>query len=200
MAAQVFGHRLVLLLNAVVRYRDCQTAIHSRRVAENAVKLAEAMTTPHEEVIRIGRAALLHDIGKVAIPDDILLKPCRLSWPEERVMRTHAEVGEQLLLLHDDLAGLAPLVRHHHERFDGTGYPDGLAGDDIPRGARIIAVVDAFDAMTSNRPYREALSATAAHEELVRCAGSQFDPEILASFESIIGQRRPLHVQEYSYR
>lgn len=175
------------LLSAVVGYRDCETAVHSRRVAENAVKLAEGLNLAHEEIMQIGRAALLHDIGKVAVPDDILLKPCSLSWAEERTMRTHAEIGEEILLLHNELTALAPLVRHHHERYDGKGYPDCLAGDEIPRGARIIAVVDAFDAMTSDRPYCVAINHDAARQELIRCSGSQFDPDIVRAFLASCG-------------
>jgi diguanylate cyclase (GGDEF)-like protein len=130
------------------------------------------------------RAAELHDMGKMAIPDALLSKPGPLDAAEWEFMRQHTVIGERMLHVAPALAGVAGLVRWSHERMDGAGYPDGLAGDEIPLGARIVAVCDAFDAMTSDRPYRRAMSADAAVAELVRHAGTQFDPDVVAAFQA----------------
>jgi two-component system cell cycle response regulator len=130
------------------------------------------------------RAAELHDMGKMAIPDAILSKPGPLDAAEWEFMRQHTVIGERMLHVAPALAGVAGLVRWSHERMDGAGYPDGLAGDEIPLGARIVSVCDAFDAMTSDRPYRRAMSANAAVAELLRHAGTQFDPDVVAAFQA----------------
>jgi HD-GYP domain-containing protein (c-di-GMP phosphodiesterase class II) len=130
------------------------------------------------------RAAELHDMGKMAIPDALLSKPGPLDASEWEFMRQHTVIGERMLHVAPALAGVARLVRCSHERMDGTGYPDGLAGEEIPLGARIVAVCDAFDAMTSDRPYRRAMSADAAVAELLRHAGTQFDPDVVAAFQA----------------
>jgi two-component system cell cycle response regulator len=136
----------------------------------------------HVEAIRL--AAELHDVGKAAIPDAILNKPAALTEDEWAFIRRHTVIGERIVRAAPSLAHTAELVRSHHERHDGTGYPDALAGDDIPMGARIIAVSDAFDAMTTDRPYRAGMPSADALDELRRCAGTQFDPAVVAAFIS----------------
>ena len=131
-------------------------------------------------------AALLHDIGKIGIPDGILMKPGMLT-PEERLLiERHPIIGADLISRVASLHKVAPIVRHHHEKVDGTGYPDGLTGDDIPLGSRIIAVVDALNAMTTQRPYRSPISRPEALAELRRCAGGQFDPRVVEAVESLL--------------
>jgi hypothetical protein len=143
--------------------------------------------------IRIG--GYLHDIGKIGIADAVLLKPGKLTESEMAEMRRHSEIGAAILEVHDAMADIAQIVRHHHERWDGRGYPDALVGGNIPLGGRIIAVADAFSAMTSDRIYRPALSLDRAWAELRAHAGTQFDPEIVAVFEQVVDERgelRPL--------
>jgi diguanylate cyclase (GGDEF)-like protein len=151
-------------------------------VAELSDRLATALDQPDHEVRRIHLAAQLHDVGNTAIPAAILNKPGPLAPREWEFVSRHTVAGERIVLAAPALAHTAPLVRSSHEHVDGAGYPDGLVGEEIPVGARIIAVCDAFDAMTSNRPYRDALSVDAALDELRSCAGSQFDPPVVAAF------------------
>jgi len=134
---------------------------------------------------------LLHDIGKIGIPDAILLKPGPLTPAEWKIMRTHPEIGRQLVEQVPFLRGAVPIVYHHHERWDGTGYPLGLKGEDIPLGARIFALADAFDAMTFDRPYSQAIPLAAARQEIQRSAGTHFDPLVVETF-----LRLPLEVFE----
>jgi HD-GYP domain-containing protein (c-di-GMP phosphodiesterase class II) len=152
---------------------------HVERVAESSGALAEALGESGYEVLRIRLAARLHDIGKTAIPAAILDKPGPLNEREWEFMRRHPAIGERIVLAAPALASTAAIIRSTHERIDGHGYPDGLAGQDIPLGSRIIAVCDAFDAMTSERPYRPAISVDAALEELRSNAGTQFDAAIV---------------------
>ena len=162
---------------------DAATGEHSRQVADLAAAVAEqlGLSDPAVETIRV--VGLLHDVGKIAVEERVLAKPGPLDADDWRTIKRHPEVGARLvreaLGLGDEAAAA---VRHHHERFDGRGYPDGLAGDEIPLAARIVAVVDAFDAMTSDRPYRRALSVRQARAELARCAGSHFCPDVVAAF------------------
>jgi HD-GYP domain-containing protein (c-di-GMP phosphodiesterase class II) len=135
------------------------------------------------------QAASLHDIGKAAIPDSILDKPGPLNGEEWAFMRTHTVIGERILTAAPALIEAARLVRSSHERWDGSGYPDGLAGQMIPLGARIISVCDAYDAMASDRPYRSRMSPEVALEELRRCAGSQFDPVVVAALAAVLAER-----------
>jgi diguanylate cyclase (GGDEF)-like protein/putative nucleotidyltransferase with HDIG domain len=165
--------------------RDRYTGEHSERVSEMAAEVARAMALDEREVERVRYAALLHDIGKVGIPDDILRKGSDLTEPEWRTMREHPIIGERIVRSIPGLGPVARIVRHEHERWDGTGYPDGLSGDEIPIGARIVLACDAYHAMTSNRPYRQALPHTDAVRELAAGAGSQFDPQVT---EILIGQ------------
>jgi putative nucleotidyltransferase with HDIG domain len=143
------------------------------------------MSISGAELATLRRGALLHDIGKIGVPDNVLRKPTALSEGEWAVMKRHPEFGAQIISGIPFLEDVARIVRHHHERWDGMGYPDGLRGDRIPLGARIFAVGDSFDAMTSDRPYRRGLLIDAAREEIRRCANSQFDPAVVTAFLSI---------------
>ena len=149
---------------------------HIDDVAVHAQSVARRLGLRAHELYEVVRAAELHDIGKMAIPDALLQKPGPLDAAEWEFMRQHTIIGERMLHMAPALARVAQLVRWSHERVDGTGYPDGLAGDEIPLGARIVSVCDAFDAMTTDRPYRGAVSADEAVAELLRHAGTQFDP------------------------
>jgi diguanylate cyclase (GGDEF)-like protein len=155
---------------------------HVERVSTLAAAVAQTLGEPEYEVLRIRQAARLHDVGKAAIPAAILEKPEPLDDGEWEFMRRHPLIGERIALAAPALATTAALIRSSHERVDGHGYPDGLAGADIPLGSRIIAVCDAFDAMTSDRPYRHAMSVDAALDELNRSAGTQFDPAVVEAF------------------
>jgi len=172
--------------------RDRGTGEHAEQVVALAGAVARRMNLDAEEVERIAAAALLHDIGKVAIPDSILSKPGPLSDEEWQVMRSHSIVGERILRAVPGLGPVARMVRHGHERLDGTGYPDGLRGDEIPLGSRIVLVCDAYDAMTSPRPYRDALSAQDAVAELVAGSGTQFDPRVVDALLGYLDDRTPL--------
>ena len=134
------------------------------------------------ETEKLGYAALLHDLGKIAVPKAILQKEGKLSEEEFRLIREHPVIGGEIVQEINLLQDMAPLIRHHHERMDGRGYPDGLAGKEIPLGARILAVADSYDAMRTDRPYRKGLTEAEAEAELKRHAGTQFDPEIVYAF------------------
>jgi response regulator RpfG family c-di-GMP phosphodiesterase len=169
----------------VLEQRDSYTAGHSRRVTEIALAIAARLELPEPEVKTLRLAGLIHDVGKIGIEDTILRKPGRLTEEEFAAIRTHPERGVQIIEPLDFLRGALPIVRHHHEYFDGCGYPAGLAGDAIPLGARIVAVADTYDAITSSRAYRVARPQEAALAELSRCSGSQFDPELVEAFLDI---------------
>ena len=158
--------------------RDRYTGEHSESVVEMAKSVARALGLDQGEIERVGAAALLHDIGKVAIPDHILNKPAKLDEDEWRLMREHPVIGERILRAIPGMGGVARIVRHEHESFDGSGYPDGLAGEAIPIGSRIILACDTYHAMTSDRPYRKRMEHSEAIAELARCAGTQFDPRV----------------------
>ena len=177
---------LLTALSEALELRDQETEGHSRRVVHYAQATALALGLPAEQIETVVHGALLHDIGKIGVSDAILLKPGRLTADEWAEMKRHAEIGYQMIAGISFLAPAADLVRYHHERWDGGGYPHGLAGSQIPLGARIFAVVDAFDAMTSDRPYRAALPLATAIEELQRGSGSQFDPAVAATFCRLI--------------
>jgi len=159
---------------------------HISEVAQLARSLAESLELPEPEVKRIELAAELHDVGKVAIPDTILNKPGPLDEEEWKFVRRHTEIGERIVNAAPSLAGAAELVRSHHEHYDGTGYPEGLAGEDIPLGARVIAVCDAFGAMIKKRPYSDAIEVSDALAEVRRCSGSHFDPQVASAFCELI--------------
>ncbi len=171
--------------------RDRYTGEHSEAVIEMSGAVARNLGLSAIEVERVKSAALLHDIGKVAIPDEILHKPGPLTDDEWTLMRQHPVIGERILRVLPGLGPVARIVRHEHERWDGGGYPDGLAGEEIPLGSRIIITADTYHAITSDRPYRAARSHDDAVEELTRCAGTQFDPKVTAALIGhLYGQRQ----------
>ena len=159
--------------------KDTETEGHSRRVTAYTIALARAMQLPPKEIRTIARGAFLHDVGKMAIPDAILLKPGRLTADEQATMREHCTRGYQMLRKIPYLRDAAEIVYSHQEHFDGSGYPRGQQGEQIPLGARIFAVADALDAITSDRPYRRATSFATARQEIRKCAGTQFDPRVI---------------------
>ena len=180
------GERAILAaFHSLITARDAGTGAHSERVRTYALAIARAYGMTSAELRDVEHGVILHDIGKIGIPDSILLKPGPLSPEEWSVMRTHPEVGRRLVENIPFLAGAVPIVYHHHERWDGHGYPDGLKGLDIPLGARIFAVADALDAMMFARPYSRAVSLDVAREEIVRCSGTHFDPTMVATFMAI---------------
>ena len=172
-------------LAAALDTRDTETQGHSVRVSEYTVVIARRMGVEEPELTEIRRGALLHDVGKIGIPDAVLRKPGKLTAEEWREMKLHPEIGGRILSGIKFLEKSLPIVMAHQERFDGSGYPRGLKGDEIPLGARIFAVVDTLDAMTSDRPYRKALGYDEAREEIVRNSGIQFDPKVVEVFLSI---------------
>jgi putative nucleotidyltransferase with HDIG domain len=165
--------------------RDAETEGHCRRVTAYTTALSRAFGLPEEDIRIIARGAFLHDIGKIATPDRILLKPGKLDSDELEIMREHCTLGYGIVRKIPFLSDAAEIVHAHQERFDGTGYPRGLRGTEIPIGARIFAIADALDAITSDRPYRRGSTFTEATAEIARCAGKQFDPEIVKVFLSI---------------
>jgi HD-GYP domain-containing protein (c-di-GMP phosphodiesterase class II) len=169
-------------LAAALDAREHETGLHSKRVACHTLVLARRFTADRERLRQVYWGALLHDIGKVGIPDAVLLKDGPLSAEEWRVMRTHPEIGHRILSSVPFMAEAGELVLAHEERFDGSGYPRGLAGESIPLWARLFAVIDTLDAVTSERPYRKARSFDEAKHEIVRAAGSQFDPLAVEAF------------------
>lgn len=165
--------------------REHETQAHSQRVREYTLTLAQQLGLGREELIQAGRGALLHDVGKIGVPDSILLKPGKLTTEEWLVMRKHPQIGYEILQNIKFLSPAAEVVLCHQERWDGGGYPNSLGRKDIPLGARIFAVVDTLDAMTSNRPYRSAMSFEVAVNEVRRCTGAQFDPQVVEAFLSV---------------
>jgi diguanylate cyclase (GGDEF)-like protein/putative nucleotidyltransferase with HDIG domain len=169
---------VVAALAEALLERDRYTGEHSESVVQLVEAVARGLALSLAETNTVKAAALLHDIGKVAIPDRVLNKPGPLDDEEWQVMREHPVIGERILRAIPGMGGIARILRHEHERFDGSGYPDGLSGGDIPIGARIILACDAYHAMTSDRPYRKAMSHPEALRELAAGAGTQFDPEV----------------------
>jgi HD-GYP domain-containing protein (c-di-GMP phosphodiesterase class II) len=179
-------YRAAASLAKAVDARDVYTGSHSERVGELAARIATRMGADAELIELIRLAGSLHDLGKLAIPEEILRKPAPLTEAERLVLERHPQIGFRML----ESLGVDPVadwVLHHHERWDGGGYPDGLPADRIPLGARIIFVADAYDAMTSDRVYRRRLTAHDALAELQRCSGTQFDPEVVAAFAAELG-------------
>jgi diguanylate cyclase (GGDEF)-like protein/putative nucleotidyltransferase with HDIG domain len=170
----------------VIDMRDPYVLGHSKLVTRYAVMIAKGLGLPPERVELIRKASLLHDIGKLGIPDKILLKPSKLSSEEFEIMKAHTTLGSCLLETSHGLSNLIPIVRHHHEWYDGSGYPDGLKGKDIPLEARIVSIADAVEAMASDRPYRKALGAAEILFEVEAAAGTQFDPDIVKVFVDVV--------------
>jgi HD-GYP domain-containing protein (c-di-GMP phosphodiesterase class II) len=169
-------------LVSIVDLRDAFTSGHSSRVAEYVRATGIRLGLSDAQLDNVVMASLLHDIGKVGVPDHVLLKRGRLT-PEEFVqVKKHPELGWMALKNMEDFKPISLIVLHHHERMDGAGYPGGLKGNAIPLGARIIAVADSYDALTSNRPYRSARAKQQAIDEMLRCVETQFDPRVLAAF------------------
>jgi two-component system cell cycle response regulator len=176
------GGQSTAVLLRVLAERNPDLGKHVDAVATLAERIAAELGMSDEDRTAVWQAAMLHDIGKAAVPDAILTKPGPLDEHEWNFMRRHTIIGERIIQAAPALAAAAPLVRSSHERFDGTGYPDGLAGDDVALGSRIIAVCDAYDAMLADRPYRRAFSRAHALQEIQRCAGTQFDPDVVGAF------------------
>jgi putative nucleotidyltransferase with HDIG domain len=182
--------------------KDTETGVHSKRVTAFAISIARDMRLSGEQIRAIARGAFVHDIGKLATPDAILLKPAALSADETAVMRQHSTKGFEILQKVPFLAEAAEIVYAHHEQYDGTGYPRGLKGEEIPLGARIVAVANTLDAITSDLPYRSAPSVAAARKEIRRCSGTQFDPSVVETFMATpehiwVGLRREIDKLAY---
>jgi HD-GYP domain-containing protein (c-di-GMP phosphodiesterase class II) len=185
------GGQILSAMLALLDLRDSETEGHSQRVAKFAMRLADEIErtgiAPVTEEVRkeLALGALLHDVGKIGVPDAVLKKPASLTDHEWDIMRRHPSQGASLLARFPIMCDALPVVRHHHERWDGTGYPDRLAGDEIPLSARIFAMADTFDAMSSDRIYRRALPYSTICTEFRRVAGTQFDPDLVAAFLAI---------------
>jgi HD-GYP domain-containing protein (c-di-GMP phosphodiesterase class II) len=175
----------VQALSNAVEARDAYTGRHAERVTAYGIALAQASGLDTDRTPEIEFGFLLHDVGKVAVPDAILFKRSALSEEEFSLVARHPVVGSEILREVHFIGEGRLVVRHHHERWDGSGYPDRLAGDDIPLSARVFAVADALDALTTDRPYRRATGWDAAREEIRASAGTQFDPDVVAAFETL---------------
>ena len=176
----------VAVLADAIEAKDAYTRGHCEDVSRVSVEVARRLGVVDGALEAVRYAALLHDVGKIGIPDGILLKPGKLMPEEFSIIQKHASIGRDLINRVPSLAHIGEAILHHHERFDGSGYPDGLDGENIPLASRIIGAVDAFDAMTSPRPYREPVASSEAFEEMRRCAGTQFDPRIVAMVTEVL--------------
>jgi HD-GYP domain-containing protein (c-di-GMP phosphodiesterase class II) len=179
---------VICAFNQLLDLRDLGTGIHSTRLAEWAVRVARKLGLAESDFYQLEAAALLHDIGKIGIPDAILKKEGRLTDEERALMNKHPEYSWSILRLFPGLDKASLYALHHHESFDGGGYPGGLKADEIPIGSRIVAVIDAYDAMVSNRCYRKGLSHQEAIDRLLAAGGKQFDPVVVQAFVEIAGQ------------
>jgi putative nucleotidyltransferase with HDIG domain len=180
------------LLNALVEaidLRDPYVTGHSQQVARYAVTIATQMGLSQEKVERIHKAGLLHDIGKLGISEAILFKPSRLNAEEYTIIKNHAALAAEILKTSHALQEFIPIIVHHHERYDGKGYPDCLRGENIPLEARIIALADSVEAMASDRPYRKGLSLEEILNELKRNSGTQFDPQVVRAFIQVVDKQ-----------
>jgi putative nucleotidyltransferase with HDIG domain len=182
-------------LSMALDFRDQSTSGHSRRVADLTAGAASAMGIKDAALVQIEHGALLHDIGKLKIPDSILWKPGKLNDDEWKIMQRHAEYGFTFLSNIEFLKGAADIVYSHHEKYDGTGYPRGLQGEEIPFGARVFAIVDTIDAMIYKRPYNSPVSLRAAAAEVRRCSGTQFDPALVDSTLAYLSDHVPPHLR-----
>ncbi len=188
---------IVKVVAAAIDARDTYTHGHSARVAGLSLMIGEHLSLSKEELRELEITCLLHDVGKIKTPDAILLKPHKLSPAEYKEMMQHVDHGAAILSWASSLSKYIPSILHHHEWYNGKGYPEGLAGNDIPQFAAIIAVADAYDAMTSNRPYRKALSKDRALREISRKSGTQFRPDLVAVFLDLMEMRSDNHISLY---
>ena len=186
----------IMAFSEALEARDEYTAGHSRRVMEYSKSIGQRMKLDKQDIEDLKRAALLHDIGKIGIPDIILKKQAKLTNEEYTIIKSHPQTGAAILKYIQSFKDLVSAVYHHHEQFNGEGYPDGVKGKAIPLNARIIAIADTFDAMTSHRPYRKALSFRTALSELERNKGIQFDPDIADIFIEIL-QESPYYFSRF---
>jgi len=182
----------IITLSGVVEARDFYTDKHMKDIAEYSVGIAKKLNLSEKEIENIRKAGLLHDLGKVSVPDHILLKAGKLTEDEMEIIKKHPTTGAKMIEQVEPLKDAREIIKHHQECYDGSGYPDGLKAKEIPLGARIIAVADAFGAMTTDRPYRKALSIEQAVMELKKFSGIQFDPEIVELFISLLKERGDL--------
>lgn len=173
---------VVCAFNQLLDLKDLNTGVHSTRLAEWALHVAGELGMEDAELGDLEAAALLHDIGKVGIPDAILNKPAKLTAEEYALMKKHPEYGWAVLRQIPGMERASLLILHHHESFDGRGYPGGLKGSETPMGSRIVSVIDAFDAMVSSRPYRRGLPLEEAERRLIEASGTQFDPDVVGVF------------------
>lgn len=180
-------HEIVEALTAALDAKHNYTRGHSDRVADLSFVIAREMGLPRIELYQVHVAGHLHDVGKIGIPDELLTKTGIMTAEEFEIIKEHPVIGDEILKKIRVLKDLSPIVRHHHERYRGGGYPDGLQGNDIPLASRIICLADAYDAMTSFRSYRSSLTHEAAVHEIIRCAGTQFDPDVAKAFLRITG-------------
>lgn len=177
---------VVFALARSIEAKDPYTEGHCERLADYSARLGEHMGLPEEQIIALRRAGIVHDLGKVAVPEAILLKPARLTPDEWKVMRAHPVVGERICEPLKSFRLVLPIIRHHHEKFDGSGYPDGLTGNRIPLTARVLQIADVYDALTSERPYKHALSSAAALEAMAdEVKKGWWDPHLFPEFRQI---------------
>ena len=172
-----------------VYYCDPYTSMHAEHVAELMAGLASQMHMSSDEISLAFIVGLIHDVGKIKTPSDILTKPGKLSDEEFKIMREHVEHGADMLSAIEGAEAVVPVIRHHHERYDGKGYPKGLCGESIPLLSRMLAICDTFDAMTTNRCYRKSFTLEECIEEINQCSGTQFDPNICESFIEFLEER-----------
>ena len=188
--------QIVQTLVKTIDAKDSYTNGHSARVAQYSVMLAKRMGFKEEELGRLEYTALLHDVGKIGVSDAILNKKGKLTEEEYAIIKEHSEIGAQILSTITELPDVAVGARYHHERYDGKGYPDGLKGEEIPLFARIIAVADSYDAMTSKRSYRDALPQELVRQEITRGIGTQFDPRIAKLMLIIMDEDKAYKLRE----
>lgn len=187
--SESYAHTVAVLADAI-EAKDAYTRGHCQSVSDVAVRVATKLGMECEQQDEVRYAALLHDVGKIGVPDGILLKPGRLSPEEFSIIQKHAQIGRDLVARVPTLMPISDHILHHHEKWDGSGYPDGLSGEGIPLPARIIGAVDALDAMTTPRPYRDPVSFDEALEEMRRCSGTQFDPKIVDLVSEVVAENQ----------
>jgi HD-GYP domain-containing protein (c-di-GMP phosphodiesterase class II) len=189
-AMKQLNEELFLTLSKIIDARDPWVSSHASQVADYAVAIATELGVSQDRMEPLRQAGFLHDIGKIGISEQVLHKPGKLTDEEYEYVKTHAALGGEFLEMVSGLRHISPFVRHHHERWDGRGYPDKLAGEQIELEARILAVCDSAEAMASDRPYRQGMSLQDIIEEVQRCAGTQFDPTVAAAFVIVAERER----------